>query len=147
MNWSSLLPLAGVFVGSGLTLVGQGLTDRRAIRRDELTALRAAEAQDKAEWLILQRQTIVELQEMLELVANTRGDRGPRFRLRDSIAEEAASAATKLYGRIARLEDRQLAADIHAWLDATHANTEALLAGMRSLQERLGDQLRATHKP
>ncbi|WP_367572791.1 hypothetical protein [Streptomyces globisporus] len=146
MNWYSLLPLAGVFVGSGLTLVGQGLTDRRAIRRDELTALRSAQAQDRAEWLILQRQTLVELQETLELVGNTWGHNG-RNRLRESIAEEAANAVTKLYARLARLEDRQLAQDIHGWMEAQHASSAAMMSVMRSLQERLGEQLRATHNP
>ncbi|MER8083832.1 hypothetical protein ABTZ57_01385 [Streptomyces sp. NPDC094048] len=147
MEWISLLPLAGVVVGSGLTLVGQGLTDRRAVRRDELAAKRSADAQDRADWLILQRQTITELQEILELVASTMVPLNSGTRLRESIAEDAAQATRRMHSRIARLEDRQLAADITAWIDGSHESARAMTAGMQALQARLGEQLRATHKP
>lgn len=147
MNWSSLLPLAGVVVGSALTLVGQALTDSRAVRRDQLAAQRSADAQDRADWLILQRQTITEIQESLELVAGTLSTVNDGVRLREAIAERAAEATSKIDGRIARLEDRQLAEDITDWLGRAHGTSEEMKESMRALLVRLGEQLRATHKP
>lgn len=142
MNWTALLPLVGVVVGSGLTLVGQALTDRRALRRDEIAAQRQADTQRRTEWLLLQRQTITELQQHIEVLILLESDRpGP---IRESIAEQGANAITSIHSRLARLQDRQLAADVAAWLHSSGSHDERE-AEMVRLQERLGERLRETH--
>lgn len=145
MNWTGLLPLAGVVVGSSLTLLGQALTDRRALRRDEIAARRQADEQRRTDWALLQRQTLLELQEHIELIAVTMlTPERPGARMRDSVADQAAAAFTTIHARLARLEDRHLAADIAAWL---HSSTprEQREEEMRHLQGRLGERLRETH--
>jgi hypothetical protein len=144
MNWTSLIPLAGVALGSGLTLIGQKLTDGRAVRRDQMAARQEATQRLRTDWLILQRQTAIELQESLELIATTAQPPGPARRMRDSVADEAARAVTKMHSRLARLEDQQLVTDIRSWLDSA-MHTEERLASMNTLQARLGAFLRTTH--
>ncbi|MFD4813618.1 hypothetical protein ACFWNK_35075 [Streptomyces sp. NPDC058417] len=46
---------------------------------------------------------------------------------------------------IARLEDRQLAADARAWIDGSFENDDVMTDALRPIQERLGDLLRTLY--
>ncbi|WP_405939911.1 hypothetical protein OG338_27525 [Streptomyces sp. NBC_00726] len=142
--WKTIAPLVGVILGSVGTLLAQKLSDGRALRRDKFLAEQEAKARYRSEWVMLQRETYIDLQRALEVYANIR--RLPRgTRLSDEARQEGMTSTIQMHALLARLDDRQLASDARDWLDRTYENEDAMAAALRSVQERLGDRLRALY--
>lgn len=143
-DWTQLLPLIGVAVGSGMTLLGQSLTDARALRRDRLMAEREAALKRRADWVALERQTITELQESIEMVYMITSELGT-VRIPSQLQATASDIAVKIQSRVARLSDRELADDIITWMARTDRRSPEHLRQLRGLLERLGANLRQLH--
>lgn len=142
MEWTSIAPLVGVLVGSVLTLVGQWLTDARAVRRDRLIAEREAEQRHKTDWVLLRRETIVELQVSLELIwASYIPSKATPPR------ESVAEAFTKVLTLTSRLEEQGLADEVRLWLEEARRHNGGNRETLLKLQDRLGRLLRGTHNP
>ncbi|WP_328881795.1 hypothetical protein [Streptomyces sp. NBC_00299] len=141
--WKTIAPLVGVVLGSVGTLLGQKLADTRSLRRDRILAQEEAKLRLRAERVTLQRETIIEIQHGLEAVMAANVPSRGR-----SLSTEFRAAATQsalhLNAHIARLEDRELAASVQAWLGA-HTSAEAAQTALDDLQDRLSRYLRSLY--
>lgn len=145
MEWSALIPVGGVVLGSILgsagTLLSQKLSDSRTLRRDRLLAQEEATERLKVERLATQRQAVIELQEALEhvMIAN---HGGPHARLSsDAQAVLATGPSTRTWALVARLEHREVAQQAQEWLTTAYANEGDRREALHIVQEALGRHL------
>lgn len=132
-------------------MLGQWMTDRRTIRRDIERARQETEVRQRADWLLLQRQSVTAIQDRIEvlwtniaqLMAGGPGD-----------TAEINVAYSDVYRLSTRLDDLGLRVDLLTWLSSTRqvaatrpddATVQAVRNERLTLQTRLGDQLRSLH--
>ncbi|WP_433136421.1 hypothetical protein ACQPZ8_30005 [Actinomadura nitritigenes] len=137
------VPLGGVIVGGLLTLFGQTLSDRRTLRRDELRAKEEAAQRLALERVAIQRESIMEIQHALEGIMVAVMMR-PGQKATDELRAATTKVTLPLQAHIARLDDRELAASVQEWLNASLGPEEARSA-LDVLQDRLSRRLRALY--
>lgn len=84
------------------------------------------------------------LQHSLEVIVNVRGMPNGQ-RLTDDARKEGFKASFQVHALAARLEDRQLATQIRAWLDTGFDDGDVMRGALHPIQEKLGEQFRALY--
>lgn len=153
-------PVVAVVVGGAIATTTQIATQLLGNRRESRRELRAASAKAAAEWRTLQLQTLADMQENLEqgasniseVLADSPGMLG--WRRGQKFPEMVPFARALML--CSRLEDRQLAADVRAWIVANRnlmsqeqwkAQDWIAIRDRRiALQDRIGDAIRAMHE-
>jgi hypothetical protein len=143
LRWFNIaLPILTLILGSGLTLVGQALTDRRATRRETI-ARREGLRVRQVEW---ERETMMELQNRLTEIDRTLR-RGPKERARGLLEDLMVDAFmltlrlwdSEIYDLLQRYASMASNAD---WDKVDPASLGATSPQYQELQRALGAALR-----
>jgi len=155
------IPVVAVVVGGAIATTTQITTQLLSNRREQRRELGAATAKAAAEWKALQIATLADMQENLEEGASNIStalvDAATARRWRwNGENFPAMLPFTRALMLCSRLEDRQLAADVRAWivnnreLMSSEAPLEQDWTAIRdrriALQDRIGEAIRALHE-